>query len=197
MKTRKIRWYDQQGKVPGKVGKNKTQIIEGQKGGASRVQKGALLPLWQQGMESRAEAKASDSVPFRLGVWGALVSAVYLSEFCYLGLTGHRQEGEETAKGAQKNCEALRKLSLDLDTRKYSAMRSAILRIFSHRIQSHHCWVQRDKDQGKPGAGGGKGDEGTLCGILRRQVKRQDHTVTVDRTDWPRGAGIIHTTSHS
>lgn len=100
---------------PGKVGKNKTQIIEGQKGGASRVQKGALLPLWQQGMESRAEAKASDSVPVRLGVWGALVSAVYLSEFCYLGLTGHRQEGEETAKGAQKNCEALRKLSLDLE----------------------------------------------------------------------------------
>ena len=39
MKMRKIQWYDQQGKVPGKVGENKTQIIEGQKGGGSRVQK--------------------------------------------------------------------------------------------------------------------------------------------------------------
>ena len=45
MKMWTIRWYDQQGKVPGKVGENKTQIAEGEKGGVSRGQEEATSSI--------------------------------------------------------------------------------------------------------------------------------------------------------
>lgn len=101
----------------------------------------------------------------------------------YLGLDRPPPGRRGNGKGVNRRIACPSKLSLDLD----GQLQCHEKRNFENFLAQNSVpslLDQRDKDQGKPGAGGGKGDEGTLCGILRRQVKRQDHS-HVDRTDWP------------
>ena len=102
MKMWKSRWYDEQGKVPGKVGENKTQIIEGQKGGVSHVQKEGTSSIVtaRDGEQGRGQSK-----------WLCARQARSLRSSClscvpeWVLLFGSDcQEGEEAAKEVQKNC---------------------------------------------------------------------------------------------